>query len=234
MTNNENERTLATIEVEIESSRLETKAFNAPCHVLTALETKWPDPKPITIRAWDEEARRQALTLEVGAITDLIVELNPTTQGGYYRNLVLANANQLNQQDQQAYIDAYHERNKQRGGSSTAPEKAKATPAPTPVAPKPVVTPGRETSIARQVSAKDATAILISTGFLRDAPPEVTLDLWNYWYKHILNTVQGEPTAYDISPKGKAVADPEVDLFGDEIQPLATFGNDDDEGENDD
>ena len=89
-------------------------------------------------------------------------------------------------------------------------------------------------SIERQVSAKDATAILISTGFLRDAPPEVTLDLWNYWYKHILNTVQGEPTAYDISPKGKAVADPEVDLFGDEIQPLATFGNDDDEGENDD
>ena len=144
MTNNENERTLATIEVEIESSRLETKAFNAPCHVLTALETKWPDPKPITIRAWDEEARRQALTLEVGAITDLIVELNPTTQGGYYRNLVIANANQLNQEDQQAYIAAYPERNKQRGGSSTAPAKAKATPAPTPAPQTPRAIDGAE------------------------------------------------------------------------------------------
>ena len=90
-------------------------------------------------------------------------------------------------------------------------------------------------SIERQVAAKDATAIVISTGFLRDAPPALTLDLWNYWYRHILNTIQGTPTDFDINPEGKreeyrrAVADPEVDLFGDQIQPLATFNDEEEE-----
>ena len=95
-------------------------------------------------------------------------------------------------------------------------------------------------SIERQVAAKDATAIVISTGFLRDAPPALTLDLWNYWYRHILNTIQGTPTDFDINPEGKreeyrrAGADPlvygqEVDVFGDQIQPLATFNDEEEE-----
>ena len=101
---------------------------------------------------------------------------------------------------------------------AVAPTPASA-PAP---APKGTSRDPQRDSIERQVAAKDATAILIST-------LNSSVDLWDYWYRHILNRIQGTPTDYDISPEGKTVADPEVDLFGDAPVPLASF--DIDEGE---